>query len=113
MAPATRQQRANTTTTQRRGTIAQLQPTGAGGAGGGDGEGDGGGDGVPPGVPEVPQAQGAIPFAFAPALLNRDILDFREGQAVKLYSNLSKPLYKEASDFFDCSPERLLSLIHI
>ena len=59
----------------------------------------------------VPPAQPAIPFAYAPALLSRDVLDFRENQAVKLYSNLSKPLYKEPSDFFDCSPERLMGFV--
>ena len=103
--------------TQRRGTIAQLQPraqpTGGdgGGPGAGDGGGAGGGDDIPPGVPAVPPAQAAIPFAYAPALLNRDILDFREGQAIKLYSNLSKPLYKEPADFFDCSLERLMGFV--
>ena len=77
--------------------MAQLQPRaqptgrGGGGAGPGVGGGAGGGDDVPPGMPEVPQAQAPIPFAYAPALLNRNILDFRESQAVKLYSNLSKP----------------------
>ena len=66
--------------------MAQLHPrtqAGAGGGGGGVGAGDGGGagggDDVPPGVPAVPPAQAATPFAYAPALLNRDILDFREG----------------------------------
>ena len=112
MAPATRNQRAATpTATQRRATIAQLQPTGGTGAGAGDGGGAGGGDGVPPGVPEVPPTQAAVPFAYAPALLNRDILDFREGQAIKLYSNLSKPLYREPTDFFDCTPERLMGFV--
>ena len=111
MAPTTRHQRTNPPTSQRRGTIAQLQPTGGDGAGAGDGGGGGGGDGVPPEVPEVPPAQPAIPFAYAPALLSRDVLDFREGQAVKLYSNLSKPLYKEPSDFFDCSLERLMGFV--
>ena len=30
---------------------------------------------------------------------------------MKLYSNLSKPLYKEPADFFDCSPERLMGFV--
>ena len=115
MAPVTRHQRTNPPTGQRRGTIAQLQPTAGGGAGAGAGAGggDGAGDGdeEPPEVPGVPPAPAAIPFAYAPALLSRDVLDFREGQAVKLYSNLSKPLYKEPSDFFDCSPERLMGFV--
>ena len=77
MAPATRNQRAAMpTATQRRGTIAQLQPAGGGGAGDGDGGGAGGGDGVPPGVPEVPPTQAAVPFAYAPALLNRDTVSY-------------------------------------
>ena len=114
MAPVTRNQRTNMSSSNpRRGTIAQLQPRAqpTGGAGAGDGGGAGGGDGVPPEVPAVPPTQAAIPFAYAPALLNRDILDFREGQAIKLYSNLSKPLYKEPTDFFDCSPERLMGFV--
>ena len=111
MAPVTRHQRTNPPATQRRGTIAQLQPTGGGGAGAGGGDGAGDGDEVPQEVPAVPPAPAAIPFAYAPALLNRDVLDFRERQAVKLYSNLSKPLYKEPADFFDCSPERLMGFV--
>ena len=30
---------------------------------------------------------------------------------MKLYSNLSKPLYKEPADFFDCTPERLMGFV--
>ena len=116
MAPVTRNQRTNMSSSNpQRGTIAQLQPraqpTGGAGAGAGNGGGAGGGDSVPPEVPAVPPAQATIPFAYAPAQLNRNILDFRESQAVKLYSNLSKPLYKEPSEFFDCSPERLMGFV--
>ena len=43
------------------------------------------------------------PFHLLTHQLKRNILDFREGQAIKLYSTLSKALYKELTDFFDCS----------
>lgn len=52
-----------------------------------------------------------VPFALVPAQANRDIIDYRTSEGMKLFQSATQGLYKESSDRFDCDPEELLGFL--
>ena len=66
---------------------------------------------IAPAAPAIVVAP-PIVFALSPALVDPGIIDYSSAEGKKIYTNATKSLYEDSSEFYDGKANKLASFLH-
>ena len=67
---------------------------------------------ISPVSPAIVAVAPPIVFALSPALVDPGILDYSSSEGKKIYTNATKSLYEDSSEFYDGKANKLASFLH-